>query len=43
MATVAFLVLAGTQTREGLGRVVNAMIGTKEFKDGVQGRRGCGG
>ncbi len=32
MAKVAFLVLAGTQARDGLGRVVNAMIGTKEFK-----------
>jgi hypothetical protein len=34
MAKVAFLVLADTQTREDLGRVVNAMIGTKEFKEG---------
>ena len=33
VAKVAFLVLADTQTREGLGRVVNAMIGTKEFGD----------
>ena len=31
-AKVAFLVLADTESREGLGRVVNAMIGTKEFK-----------
>ena len=34
VAKVAFLVLADTQAREGLGRVVNAMIGTKEFKEG---------
>jgi hypothetical protein len=34
VAKVAFLVLAGTQAREGLGRVVNAMIGTKELKEG---------
>jgi hypothetical protein len=33
MTKVAFLVLADTEAREGLGRVVNAMIGTKEFKD----------
>jgi hypothetical protein len=33
MAKVAVLVLADTETREGLGRAVNAMIATKEFKD----------
>jgi hypothetical protein len=33
MTKVAFVVLADTETREGLGRTVNAMIGTKEFKD----------
>ncbi len=33
MAKVAFVVLADTETREGLGRTVSAMIGTKEFKD----------
>ena len=33
MAKVAVLVLSDTDTREGLGRVVNAMITTKEFKD----------
>jgi hypothetical protein len=33
MAKVAFLVLADTETREGLGRAVNAMIGTKEFTE----------
>lgn len=33
MAKVAVLVLSDTDTREGLGRTVNAMIATKEFKD----------
>jgi hypothetical protein len=33
MAKVAVLVLADTETREDLGRAVNAMIATKEFKD----------
>jgi hypothetical protein len=33
MAKVAVLVLADTETRKGLGRAVNAMIATKEFKD----------
>lgn len=33
MAKVALLVLADTETREDLGRAVNAMIGTKEFKE----------
>ena len=33
MAKVAVLVLSDTDTREGLGRVVNAMIATKEFQD----------
>ena len=33
MVKVAFVVLADTETREGLGRTVNAMIGTKEFKE----------
>jgi hypothetical protein len=33
MAKVAVLVLSDADTREGLGRVVNAMIATKEFKD----------
>ena len=33
MAKVAVLVLVDTETREGLGRAVNAMIATKEFKD----------
>jgi hypothetical protein len=33
MAKVAVLVLSDTNTREGLGRTVNAMIATKEFQD----------
>jgi hypothetical protein len=33
MAKVAVLVLSDTNTREGLGRTVNAMIVTKEFQD----------
>ena len=34
MAKVAIVVLAGTETHEGLGRVVNALEAVKEFKDG---------
>jgi hypothetical protein len=33
MAKVAIVVLAGTETHEGLGRVVNALEAVKEFKD----------
>jgi hypothetical protein len=33
MGKDAVLVLADTETREDLGRAVNAMIATKEFKD----------
>lgn len=33
MAKVAMLVLADTETHGDLGRVVNAMIATKEFKE----------
>jgi hypothetical protein len=34
MSKVAILVLAGNQTHEGLGRVVNALEAAKEFKEG---------
>jgi hypothetical protein len=34
MAKVAIVVLAGTETHEGLGRVVNALEAVKELKDG---------
>jgi hypothetical protein len=34
MAKVAIVVLAGTETHEGLGRVVNALEAAKELKDG---------
>lgn len=34
MSKVAIVVLAGTETHEGLGRVVNALEAVKEFKDG---------
>ncbi len=34
MSKAAILVLAGTETHEGLGRVVNAL----EARQGVQGR-----
>jgi hypothetical protein len=34
MAKVAIVVLADTETHEGLGRVVNALEAVKEFKDG---------
>lgn len=34
MAKVAIVVLAGTETHEGLGRVVNAMEAVKELKEG---------
>jgi len=33
MAKVAIVVLAGTETHEGLGRVVNALEAVKEFKE----------
>jgi hypothetical protein len=33
MAKAALVVLADTETREGLGRVVNAMITAKELKE----------
>ena len=33
MAKVAIVVLADTETHEGLGRVVNALEAVKEFKD----------
>ena len=33
MPKVAIVVLADTDTHEGLGRVVNAMEAVKEFKD----------
>ena len=33
MIKVAFIVLADTQTPEGLGRVVNAMMAVKEFQE----------
>ena len=33
MAKVAIVVLAGTETHEGLGRVVNALEAAKELKD----------
>ncbi len=36
MAKVAIVVLAGTETHEGLGRVVNALEAVKELKDGGQ-------
>ncbi len=34
MAKVAIVVLAGTETHEGLGRVVNALEAAKELKEG---------
>lgn len=34
MSKVAIVVLADTDTHEGLGRVVNALEAVKEFKDG---------
>lgn len=34
MPKVAIIVLADTETHEGLGRVVNALEAVKEFKDG---------
>jgi hypothetical protein len=34
MAKVAIVVLAGTDTHEGLGRVVNALEAAKELKEG---------
>lgn len=34
MPTVAIVVLADTETHEGLGRVMNALEAVKEFKDG---------
>lgn len=34
MSKVAIVVLAGTETHEGLGRVVNALEAVKEFRDG---------
>lgn len=34
MAKVAIVVLADTETHEGLGRVVNALEAVKEFEDG---------
>ena len=33
MTKVAIIVLAGTESREGLGRVVNALMAVKEFKE----------
>jgi hypothetical protein len=33
MAKVAIVVLADTETHEGLGRVVNTLEAVKEFKD----------
>jgi hypothetical protein len=36
MSKVAIVVLADTETHEGLGRVVNALEAVKEFKDGHQ-------
>lgn len=34
MAKVAIVVLAGTETHEGLGRMVNALEAAKELKEG---------
>ncbi len=34
MAKVAIVVLAGTETHEGLGRLVNALEAAKELKEG---------
>ncbi len=34
MSKVAIIVMADTETLEGLGRVVNALEAVKEFKDG---------
>jgi hypothetical protein len=34
MHKIAIIVLAGTETHEGLGRVVNAMIAAREFLEG---------
>lgn len=34
MSKAAIVVLAGTETHEGLGRVVNALEAVKKFKDG---------
>jgi hypothetical protein len=34
MSKVAIVVLADTETHEGLGRVVNALEAVKEFKEG---------
>lgn len=34
MSKVAIVILADTDTHEGLGRVVNALEAVKEFKDG---------